>query len=297
VGLLELSSAQVWNIASHDLLYITPQLAQGFLNLRKIERYKLNVIDREIALLKHHVPKHFGGIIEPFNLIDLGCGDGLKAEAVIRSLPASMKLRYCPVDINKSFLDMASKKIEDLNKSSVLSIKPVADMFENLGEIAGMLRNARFQKNAILFLGNTLASYEINDFLFEVSRDLFKGDLFVIGNGIREGKRFVELDKYRHPAFNSWFMHLIRLLGFSDSEVAYDVRFANSRLEFFYKLLVDKTIEHNGTTLEFKKGDLILVAYQYKYFEKELQKFCKMYFYFFYIHMEWIAKNQSRFYL
>ena len=179
------SAHRVWDIASHDLLYITPDLTHGFLNLKKFSRYKTNVINRELELVKRHAPKFLSAFQEPFNLIDLGSGDGTKATTLIKSLPKHVQLRYCPVDINRQFVDISSSVIHRLNSPSVSSIKPVVDKMQNLADIAGMLRNSKYQKNVSLLLGSTIASFEINDLLFELSKDMFRNDMMIIGNGIR----------------------------------------------------------------------------------------------------------------
>ncbi len=123
-----------------------------------------------------------------------------------------------------------------------------------------------------------MASFEVTDFLFTLSRTMKRGDVLVIGNGIRTGKRFVGIEKYKHPLFNEWFVHLMSGLGFTPDEVSYDARFAHGRLEFFYKVKQDKIFVSQGKRIKFKAGDEIVVAVQYKYYAAELEKFCKMYF-------------------
>jgi hypothetical protein len=102
--------------------------------------------------------------------------------------------------------------------------------------------------------------------------------MLLVGNGYRVGKRFENLDKYKDALFNEWFIYIMRGLGFKDNEVEYDVRFAHNRLEGFYRILVDKTISNKETKASFQKGDEVIVATQYKFFQDELKKFCSMYF-------------------
>jgi len=74
------NSTKVWNVAERKNLYLTSDLAKAFLNLRKFDIYKKQVVDREIALIQAHIPK-LKRLIgnEPFNLIDVFCGDGKKS--------------------------------------------------------------------------------------------------------------------------------------------------------------------------------------------------------------------------
>src|SRR3989338_3995918 len=91
------NGVKVWNLAERDLLYSTKDLASGFINLRKQPRYKKVVIDIENELIKKHADSLLKGISnESFNLIDLGCADGTKAEVFIESLKGRNKIRFCP---------------------------------------------------------------------------------------------------------------------------------------------------------------------------------------------------------
>ena len=86
------------------------------------------------------------------------------------------------------------------------------------------------------------------------------------------------LNLYKNSLFNDWFIHLMKGLGFKENEVEYDARFAHSRVEGFYKILVDKTISNGEKKIEFKKDDEVMIVYQYKYYADELEEFCRMYF-------------------
>jgi hypothetical protein len=56
------------------------------------------------------------------------------------------------------------------------------------------------------------------------------------------------------------------------------VRFIDSRIEFYYSLLKNKTIELQNRKMEFKKGDQIVVAVSYHLKKSDFEKFIKMYF-------------------
>jgi uncharacterized SAM-dependent methyltransferase len=269
---------RVWDISNPQLIYLAPELAKGFLSLKNFKPYKKNIIDRELALIRENVGIALKNITCPFNLIDLGCGDGSKAEVFIKSLKNPPAIRYCPVDVNRHFLDLTIDRIGKLHDTNVKRIRPMLQDFERLDNLAGMLRTTQYQKNVFLLLGSTLASFDINEFLFQLSKDLFPGDTLIIGNGIRTGKRFVALSKYKHEVFDKWFTPIVHYFGFSKDEVKYDARFTNSRLELFYHILVDKTVKSGKKKISFKAGDKIIVVSQYKYYAAELEKFCKMYF-------------------
>ncbi|MBX4196123.1 L-histidine N(alpha)-methyltransferase [Candidatus Pacearchaeota archaeon] len=272
-------NTRVWDISDSKLWYVTPELAEGFRGLENYEPYRKNIIKREIDLIHAHadaIVKDSGATT--FNVVDLGCSTGMKAEEFLKSIPSSVNIRYCPVDISSHFVDEAVKRIKGLNLKNVKEIKPFVSDFQDLDTVLAMARSADYGTNVVLLMGSTISTYEICDFLFTLSQPMIKGDVFIAGNGIRSGERFVELDKYKHPLFNSWFIPLIRGLGFSDNEVTYDARFAHGRVEGFYTINIDKTLNHNGKNITFKKGDEIIVAIQYKYYDAEFADFGKMYF-------------------
>ena len=270
---------RVWDISDSKLWYLTPELSKGFLKLIRPNPYRINVVEREIELIKDHsgdALKFFGK--NKFNIIDLGSGTGVKAEVFIKSLPKGVKARYFPVDISKYYIDLSVDRMKNLNSSKVMSVKPFVSDFRDVDEIIGMMRTDQFQNNIVLLLGETLSHYDINDLLYKISNSMFKGDVLVIGNGIRTGKRFVDIQKYKVPLFNEWFIHIMEGLGFREDEIEYNARFANKRLEAYYTVKVDKVIEHKGKKVHFKGGDEVIIGVQYKYYAPELEKFCKMYF-------------------
>lgn len=279
-GYSKKNGTRVWDISDSKLWYLTPELSKGFLSLKKYNPYRKNVVDREIALIKKNaslIVNQFGK--KSFNLVDLGSGNGTKGEAFIRSIKSNVKFRYCPVDINPYYIETSSEKINALRSPNVASIKPFVSDFENLGNIVGLLRSANYQNNLIMLFGETISHYDINDFLYHLSDSMFRGDTVIIGNGIQKGKnRFTDIKKYKNALFNDWFIHVMNGLGFGDDEVEYDARFNKVRVEGFYRIKVDKTIQMGNKKVQFKKGDEVVVGIGYKYFDKELKKFCNMYF-------------------
>lgn len=279
-GYAEESGSKVWNLANRSFWYISNEMAKTFLEVRKHPRYKTVIIDTEIKLLKENIAGFLAPLKnEKFNLIDMGCVDGSKAKEIISSLPSSIKLRYCPVCINEYFVKLSLENIKKENLENVIDYAPrVSPDFESLNEIGAALRNSTYQKNVLLLLESALSSFEINDYLFKLSQTMLPSDILIIGNGIRTGPRFAHLETYKHPIFNKWFMHLIKELGFREDEVIVDARFEHGRLEGYYTLNANRKIEHKSKVIEMKKGDKIIVAFQYKLYDHELKDFCKMYF-------------------
>ena len=78
----------IWNIANRSFLHLTPELSKGFLNLIKSEVYKKGIFDNEVKLIKDSTKKFIEkiGTDTPFNLVDIGCGDGTKAKEFIKAI-------------------------------------------------------------------------------------------------------------------------------------------------------------------------------------------------------------------
>jgi len=274
------NGSKVWSIANRSFRYINLEMTKAFLKIREHPRYKATITNAEIKLLRDNISRFLDSVKESqFNLIDMNCIRGEKAVEIMKTLPKTMKLRYCPVSVNEDLIKMTLENLKKQKYENLIDYAPrITKDFESFDQVGAALRNTTYQKNVYLLLSSLISSFEINDYLFRLSQPMFPGDLLVIGNGIRTGERFVHLEVYKNPMFNNWLIHLMRQLGFKDEEVSYDARFANNRLEAYYTINVDKTIESEGKKINFKKGDKIIVAFQYKLYEEELKNFCKMYF-------------------
>lgn len=268
---------RVWDVSDSKLWYLTPELSKGFVRLFEYEPYRKMVIDTELDLLRNnadYIAMKFG--TKKFNLVGLGCGTGLKASELVKHFPKNVNIRYCPVDINSYFVEKASEVLK--KDERVKDVRPFISDFRDFYSTIGELRTADYQKNMILLLGETLSHYDINDLLYSISEAMLPGDFLIIGNGYRVGERFVDLDKYKNPLFNKWFINIMKGLGFMEDEVKYGVRFANNRLEGYYKIIADKNVSSGKNKVDFKEDDEVVVAVQYKFYLEELKKFCKMYF-------------------
>lgn len=274
------NGVNVWDISNRSFRYINKEMAEAYLKLKDHPRYKATVTDTEIKLLKETMPTLIKCTENcEFNLIEMGCTDGEKAMALIKDFPKNTKLRYCPVNVNEYLVNLSFENVKKEKFLNVVEYAPrITKDFQGIGEVGAALRNSKYQKNVFLILGSLISSFDINDYLFSLSQAMLPGDLLLIGNGIRKGERFANLQTYQNPMFNEWLIHLMRELGFKDNEVEYNARFAHNRLEAYYKIKTNKIIEEENKRIEMKKGDEIVVAFQSKLYAKELRDFCDMYF-------------------
>ncbi|MEK6856280.1 MAG: L-histidine N(alpha)-methyltransferase [Nanoarchaeota archaeon] len=270
---------RIWNIADSKLWYLTPEQAQGFLDLEQGEDYKKDVIQKEIDLIKfniNEVLKKIGN--KPVNIIDLGCGDGKKAVLFVENLKGKIKLRYCPIDISSYMVEKALDKIKKINAGEVVKFQWNISDFENLENVANLLRMSDYKSNLFLLLGNTLGNFEINELLYEIGSSMKKGDFLLIGNGL-DNRHYDDIVKsYNDPTFDDWLMNIIGQLGLEKKDVKFGVRFKNSRVEMYYTILNDRKISFQDKNVYFAKGDQILVCVSYKYDEYDFRHFMRLYF-------------------
>ncbi|MFA4960173.1 MAG: L-histidine N(alpha)-methyltransferase [Candidatus Pacearchaeota archaeon] len=272
-------NTRVWNIADSKLWYLTPDQAQAFLDLEDEMGYKKDITQKEIDLINENIKEiidKFGD--DPINIIDIGCGDGRKAAIFIEKLKGK-RVRYCPIDISSY---MVSKALERLKKidtvEEVVEFQWNISDFENLENVALLLRQGEYKRNLFLLLGNTLGNFEINELLYEIRSSMKGGDLLLIGNGLDNRKPEDIMKSYNSEHFNKFSIHPILQLGLQREDVEFGVRFKNGRIESFYTIKAPKEIKFLGRTVRFDKGDQIVVIVSYKYNKDDFITFLNLYF-------------------
>ncbi|MEI7718512.1 MAG: L-histidine N(alpha)-methyltransferase [archaeon] len=274
---------RVWNIADSKLWYLTPDQAQAFLDLEKDKEYQKDIIEKEMMLINENI----NTILEmmnsnKINLIDLGCGDGKKAVIFLKKLKTKgakdTKVRYCPIDISGYMVEKALNKVAEAGVDEIVKFQWNISDFENIENIASLLRTGEYKKNLMLLLGNTLGNFEINELLYEVRSAMGEGDVLVIGNGLDNRNAQEILKAYDSPHLDKLLIKTVTQLGIPHDKLKYGVRFANSRVEMYYTIMEGCKISFLGREVPFDKGDQILVAVSYKYAADDFKAFLKMYF-------------------
>jgi uncharacterized SAM-dependent methyltransferase len=272
-------NTRIWNIADSKLWYLTPEQAQAFLDLEHSEEYQKDVIQKEIDLINENVDEIIKKVGSgPLNIIDLGCGDGKKAVLFISHLKGKVKLRYCPVDISNYMVEKALTNITKMNAGEVVKFQWNISDFENLENISSLLRYGEFKKNFILLLGNTLGNFEINELLYKIRISMRDDDFVIIGNGLDNRNTEEILKSYDTPEMSNFLIKIPMQLGLEKEEVTFGARFQNSRVEMYYSLNENKTIKFQNKSVNFDKGDQIIVAVSYKYDKRDFMTFMKLYF-------------------
>jgi len=275
-------NTRVWNIADSKLWYLTPVQAQAYLNLIAGEEYNKELSPKEMTLLLQNMNVITKKVIsgKAMNIIDLGCGNGKKGNIFINGLKDKIKIRYCPIDISGYMVEKAIENITKENVDEIVTFQWNVSDFENLENIAPLLRRGDFKRNLFLLLGNTFGNFETHEILYNITSGMDKSDYLLVGNGLNNGKIEKDIVKVcKNNAGFDKFLSLIPLqLGLDKNDLFYDVRFRHSRIEFYYTLLHDKQIVFQHRSHQFYKGDQIVVAVAYHYKKEDMIRYLKLYF-------------------
>ncbi len=139
------------------------------------------ILDKEKATIL----KLLGGTDIPFQLIELGAGDGTKTKLLLDYfLQQKADFEYLPIDISENALSLLA---DDLHANfSSLTVKPTqGEYFESLHNLT---QNSKVKK-VILFLGANIGNFNIDqamDFLRKMAQNLQKGDILLIGFDLKK---------------------------------------------------------------------------------------------------------------
>jgi len=155
-----------------------------FSQIMQLPEYYLTNSERE--LIEQNADKiadNFGD--EPFNLIELGAGNGRKTNVLIDSLIKHKKdFKYIPVDISKSAISNISEYMQGSFPN--LDIQGmVADYFDALK----WLKKNSERRNIVLFLGSSVGNFEpepLISFLKTLNNSLNQDDLLFIGFDLKK---------------------------------------------------------------------------------------------------------------
>lgn len=219
---------------------------------------------------------------EPFNLIELGAGDGLKTKVLLQHfLEAETDFTYLPVDISQNALDKLQQDLH--NRWPQLSVQGLqGDYFEVLKALS--LKNE--VRKVVLFLGSNIGNFEPLQalrFLQELKNSLSTGDLLLIGADLKKDPSVI-LNAYNDPAgitaaFN---LNLLRRINrelhanfdlpqFKHWET-YDPQSGATRSYLVSKQAQEVQLKALQETIHFEAWEAISVELSQKYSLSEVEK-------------------------
>lgn len=171
-----ISSQYLYDDAGSRLFGRITQLEEYYLT-----RCELEVLERSGGDLARLLPRD-----EPFNLIELGAGDGVKTSVILgQFLDAGLKFEYFPVDVSEEAMRCLMGNCGNYAGGRLSVTGVVGEYFDALGRIGGI--DGRM--NLILFLGSSIGNFDCGAalrFLRRLWNSLNPGDLALIGFDLKK---------------------------------------------------------------------------------------------------------------
>lgn len=123
--------------------------------------------------------------IEPFNIIELGAGDGFKTFKLLEYLVQNeIQFYYVPIDISQGAMDSLSKRLKER--------LPTLDIHPRVGDYFEVLQSENLQTkipSLLLFLGGNIGNYnqeEVKNLMSLFYNSMKKNDKLLVGFDLRK---------------------------------------------------------------------------------------------------------------
>jgi len=255
-------------------LYLTADQAAGYLKIMSESSYSAGFHGPLLRLIQ----KRCRSIVEQLSykviFIDLGPGYPDKSLPLLNallSLSEGHQVTYCPVDINKKFLEMAA----DVVRSLSIEVCPIQMRFEDLpGEIEKQFADT--DASRVVLLGLTFMNFPGRQILDILGKVAGARGLALIASELSERSKVAELLKaYQGPEVEEFNRKITRLLGIPDDHLQYIVSWVGSVIQVGFRLLRDTKLA-NGITIT--SGRTIITATSRRYSRVELRELGLKYF-------------------
>jgi L-histidine Nalpha-methyltransferase len=161
---------------------------------------------------KDDLLRYFRGTASSFRLIELGAGDGLKTEILLRHfVEQQTDFTYVPVDISANALEQLTNRL-----SAILPEVRVDAQNKTYDEALVTLRNTEGKK-VILFMGANVGNFTVNDaanFLKKLTLPLRKEDIVFVGFDLKKDPHVIaEAYDDRRGLTASFNLNMLRRLN------------------------------------------------------------------------------------
>lgn len=161
-----------------------------FQEIMHMPEYYLTDSEFEILSLQSKQIIETVGFDKPFNIIELGAGDGFKTFKLLEHLVnEKIEFHYVPIDISQEAIDTLSSKL--LERLPDLSIQAkVGDYFEMLKDL-----KQSETPSLLLFLGSNIGNYlddQVDDLLSLFNENMKKGDKLLIGIDLKKNPLIIQ---------------------------------------------------------------------------------------------------------
>ena len=162
-----------------------------FQDIMQMPEYYLTNCEQEILVMfREQIAEHFTDGSAPFDLIELGAGDGSKTKTILKHLLArSAKFNYRPIDISELANHELKQSLND--ELPELPVHPLTgDFFQLLEKRNG---HAAIRK-VILFLGSNVGNFsneELHLFFTRLKEFTGSGDQLFIGFDMKKSPQII----------------------------------------------------------------------------------------------------------
>lgn len=199
-------------------------------------------------------------------VISLGAGQGTKDLHVVEALVNSgCQVTYRPVDSGQMLLEMAC---EQARKSGATVHGLKADLTDP-SYLAALQSVPQGPPRLVMMVGNTLGAFDPAVMLGRVRTLLREGDVFLIDGEL--GNDEATRAGYEHPANRAFALAPLHSIGLTEAdgtlvfESSSDVMPGMHRLEKYFQLHDDRTVQVAGEQLHLKAGDCIHMNHSGKF--------------------------------
>ncbi len=162
-----------------------------FQAIMHMPEYYLTTCEYEILQMnKGKLLCHFKAVQSPFNLIELGAGDGLKSEILLKHFTeARAEFIYSPIDVSETVLQQLVGRLQ--HSVPRLSINPINKRYD---EAIELLQQDEFRK-IFLFMGANIGNFNVKEatkFVSSTSKSMSPGDQLLIGFDLKKDPRLIQ---------------------------------------------------------------------------------------------------------
>ncbi|WP_298892782.1 L-histidine N(alpha)-methyltransferase [uncultured Psychroserpens sp.] len=255
-----------------------------FQEIMQMPEYYLTDSEFEILSLQAQQIVDALAFQQPFNIIELGAGDGFKTFKLLEYLVNnSVAFNYIPIDISQEAITILTQKLTE--RLPELSITPkVGDYFEILKETSKSKT-----PSLLLFLGSNIGNYSQEDasnLLRLFNKNMNKNDKLLIGMDLKKNPITIHNAYYDEGGVTKRFNLnlLIRINREFDADFKIDdfdfychYNPVNGEVKSYIVSLKAQTVDIKklGATIEFKQNELIWTELSKKYGLSEIEELSK----------------------
>jgi L-histidine Nalpha-methyltransferase len=257
-----------------------------FAKITELEEYyptltEYNILERNARDIVKNICGSGSRSLEPFNLVELGAGDGRKTKVILRALiEAKVPFEYMPIDISRQAMESLFSSMNSEFSTTAKLHGFVGDSVDSLDYIAS---NWPERRMVVLFLGSSIGNYsreDAVDFLTALRNSLKQEDMLFAGFDLKKDPEVLRLaysdSQGVTKAFNlNLLTRLKRELGATVDEASFEhlalYNPVRGAMESYLISTREQVVEIAGQMFQFDEAEPLHTEVSYKYLPKEVE--------------------------